>query len=177
MGELPRRDLELGATDIAIAGFFQNIPGGYYRQKIFEESYISALRRSHPALKAPMTLKKFLELGHILISPQGDLDGQVDKVLAKRGLKRRIVAGIANFNVPGAIVANSDLILTGPRSLIASYCAQMPVVMVEPPIPIPGFSVVQVWHERTHRDPLCAWVRELIARFSKQVWAGAGHAS
>lgn len=34
---------------------------------------------------------------------------------------------------------------------------------VEPPVEVPGFEMVMLWHERSHRDPAHQWLGEYIA--------------
>jgi hypothetical protein len=35
--------------------------------------------------------------------------------------------------------------------------------VVAPPIEVPGFEMLMLWHERSHRDPGHAWLREQVA--------------
>jgi DNA-binding transcriptional LysR family regulator len=169
-GPLPKRELENGSIDVAVAGFFRDVPEGFFRQKLFDDHYVCTVRKNHPVVRGKLTKATFLALSHLLISPDGDLDGAVDLALARHGKKRRVVAGVGNFHAPGPIVANSDLILTAPNQLVRSYAEHLPLEIYEPPFVIPGFTVIQVWHARTHEDPLRAWVRSLIQRVAARVW-------
>jgi DNA-binding transcriptional LysR family regulator len=36
--------------------------------------------------------------------------------------------------------------------------------ILAPPLELPGFTMVAVWHERLHRDPAHRWLREWLAR-------------
>jgi DNA-binding transcriptional LysR family regulator len=33
----------------------------------------------------------------------------------------------------------------------------------EPPVRVPGYEMVMLWHERSHRDPAHRWLREHVA--------------
>ena len=37
------------------------------------------------------------------------------------------------------------------------------VALLEPPVAVPGFTIVAVWHERSHRSPGHRWLRGLLA--------------
>jgi len=161
-GALPKGELEAGTVDLAIAGFFGDLPEGFYKQTLIEETYTCIVRTGHPRVKGKLTLADYVALDHILVSPQGDLSGAVDKALAKKKLKRRVVAGVATFHTPGAIVATSDCIATLPSRIAANTARHYPVRCFPPPLDVPGFRLVQVWHARTHRDPVQAWVRRAI---------------
>lgn len=36
--------------------------------------------------------------------------------------------------------------------------------VVEPPLTVPGFEMLMLWHERVHRDPAHQWLRGHIAK-------------
>lgn len=162
-GALPRAELEDDRLDLAIAGFFGALPPGFYQQKLFEETFACVVRRDHPVVKKRLTLGQYTKMSHVLISPGGDLRGVVDEVLSVRGARRRIAVAPSSFLSAGRIVAESDLVLTAPRRVAETYCRDLPVRMVAPPVSLPGFTVVQVWHERQHHDPAHAWLRRLNA--------------
>lgn len=161
-GELPKAGLESGELDVVVVGYFQDLPEGYYRQRLFEDSYACVVAKSHPTIKQRLTLKDYLAHDHALITLQGDLRGSVDRALEKLGEKRRVVVGIQSFLTPGWIAAASDLIVTAPRTLCTMYKRNLEVKMFDPPLDLPPIQVDQIWHERSHRDPLSKWFREKV---------------
>lgn len=161
-GRLPKDEMERGDIDVAVAGFFGDLPEGFYRQPLVEDDFACILRQNHPAAAKALPLKAYLKLDHLLISPQGDLTGIVDKELARLGHKRRVVAGIANFLTPGWVIAASDLVLTAPRRLVNLYAQHLPLRILEVPLVLPKIQLVQVWHERTQNDPLHRFFRRLL---------------
>jgi DNA-binding transcriptional LysR family regulator len=161
-GQLPKQEMERGEVDLAVAGFFGELPEGFYQQKLLDEEYVCIARRKHPRLKDGLTKEAFLELSHILVSPNGDLDGAVDKALRKLKLTRRIVAGVSNFHLPASLVASTDCIATIPARMAAQILKMYDLVSYEPPVSVASFTIVQTWHARNHRDPVQAWVRKTI---------------
>lgn len=164
LGALPKQDLEDGRIDLAIAGFFGALPEGFYQQKLSNETYSCVVRLHHPVVKTQLTLEQFTKLEHILVSPQGDLQGVVDRALAKKKLTRRIACGVSNFHSPAMIVESSDYIATVPTRIALSYAKYYKVKVVEPPLSIPSFQLFAVWHGRTHRSPQHQWMRQQIAK-------------
>ena len=55
----------------------------------------------------------------------------------------------------------SDLVAMLPERLVRSNAA---LQVVEPPLQVPGYEMVMLWHERVHRDPAHRWLREHITR-------------
>lgn len=165
-GQLPKLAMERGECDLAIAGFFEDLPDGFYRQVLFEDGFSTIVRKGHPILKDKVTLKSYLAYDHILISPQGDMNSLVDAWLKKKKMKTKIIAGISNFLTPGWVVAGSDVILTAPQKLINFFvnCGALSVQEISTPVEVPTITMVQVWHERTHRDPMLKWFRETLCR-------------
>ena len=162
-GRLPREELERGEIHLAIAGFFGELPPSFYAKPLIQETYATLVRTKHRALKkGALTREAFLNARHLLVSPQGDLHGAVDRALAAHGASRVVVAGLQSFLAAGFVVAESDLVLTAPRRLCQWFAEHANVVMVEPPISLPSFRLVATWHARTHEDPAQKWFRDRV---------------
>lgn len=161
-GRLPKEQMERGEIDLAVAGFFGKLPAGFFSQALLTDEFVCIARRGHPVVKRRLTLKRYTELEHLLISPQGDLVGIIDRELSRMGLSRRVVAGTASFLTLGAVVARSELLLTLPRRLAAQFAEQLPIEVHPLPLKAPRLRIVQAWHERTHADPLQRWFRRLL---------------
>ena len=159
-GVLPKTALERGELDLAIAGFFGDLPEGFYRQELFTDRFRVIARKGHPIFKRKPTIEDYVAWDHILISPQGDMKSLIDKSLGKKS--RRLVAGISNFLTPGWVVADSDVLLTAPSRLVGIFEKSLPVRAFDLPFKSPEISVVQVWHERLHRNSLHKWFRGLL---------------
>jgi DNA-binding transcriptional LysR family regulator len=149
------------AADLGV-GVFDAAPAGFRRQRLYSDTMVCVVRRGHPVLKRGLTLERFRELRHVLITITGEGGGVVDAALAARGLSRRIALRIPSFLAAPLVVARSDLIVTLPRRTAAEFAALAPLVLVEPPLKLAGFDVSQLWHERHHADPRHAWLRRVL---------------
>ncbi len=161
-GKLPKEDMEQGVCDVAIAGFFGDLPEGFYKRKLYDDGFVCVVRKDHPRIKKAPTLDQYVAERHLLISPQGDLHGVVDQQLEKKKKSRQVVAGISNFLTPGAVVAGSDLILTLPSRIADLHRRLFHLNVYEIPLTVPKVTMLMTWHERTHRDPLHQWFREKL---------------
>ncbi len=170
-GHLPKAELTEGKCEIAIAGFFGELPDGFYQQEVFSDRMVCLCSKNHSGAKEKkISLSDYLKLKHIYISPEGRLGGGiVDDILAKQKKKRQIVASIAGFGAPAWICSKKDYGCTMPAKLASLYTDILPVKWFELPFEAPAIRVVQVWHERTQRDPLHRYVRALIHRVCKGV--------
>lgn len=162
LGELPKNEMESGQIDLAIAGFYKRVPEGYYKQNIFKDDFVCVARKNHPELKGPLSLKKYVDMKHLLITLNGDLKAKSVEILTKQGLEQNIVAGAFSFTSPGWILCDTDLLLTAPRKLAHAYRQYFPVQIHELPFNMTGIEVAQVWHVRHHNDSAHRWFRGLI---------------
>ena len=90
----------------------------FVRKKVLAQNYLCAVRKGHPAAKGKMTLKKYTELEHILVAPEGARVGIVDRKLAEDGLKRRIAYMTSSFLVALPLLQTTDCIITAPEGLL-----------------------------------------------------------
>ncbi|GEK47539.1 LysR family transcriptional regulator [Bisbaumannia pacifica] len=162
-GRLPRAELETGECDIAIAGFYGDLPRSYHQQRIHREGFVVLAARDHPQIGERLTLEGYLASDHLVTTLTGDLDGHVDKQLRALGRRRRVVAGLSSFTVPPLLVAQSDLLLTCLESVATQAVERFPGLAIHPcPLELDGVSVIQTWHQRTHEDRLRRWLRGRI---------------
>ena len=94
------------------------------------------------------TLQRYLALEHLLVAPGGSPGNYVDTELSRRGLTRRVALQVSSFLVAPQLVAESDLISTGPALLLRRVSAHHPVVLLKAPLPLPRFELCLVWHTR-----------------------------
>ncbi len=163
LGELPKRELEEGKFDLAIAGFYVNLPEGFYQSKLFHDGFECATRLNHPIATAKkMSVDNFFALSHALITLQGDfLDSLVRKKEYKR-YSRNFVYGSYSFTSLAWILQNSDLVLTAPSLLLKRYQQFFPIHVSACPIEINPIKIRMIWHAQTNDNPLSIWFRNKL---------------
>lgn len=135
---------------------------GLRMQRLFHDRFVCLARRDHPLIGRRLTLERYLELSHLLISPQGHGPGFVDIALAQRGLSRRVALRMPYFIVAAPILARTDLLLTLPERVAREVAEHYPLQKLAPPLELPSFAMHQIWHERNHHNPAHRWLRERI---------------
>ena len=162
-GYLPKKELETGNCDIAIAGYFSDLPDTYYQQRIGEDSFTTLACRSNLMIKKELTLENYLSCTHILTTLTGDMNGLVDKALQEMGHKRKIVAGVPSFLAVSDILLDQPFLLTCLNSLAERAINNHSDLVKYPcPVTLPKIEFYQVWHERTHNDQLMKWLRKKV---------------
>lgn len=149
-----------GETDIAVT-----IPDfaapELLSRPLYRERYVAAVRRDHPLGRKRPGLDDFCRFDHVLVSPTGgSFHGPVDQALAARGRQRNVVLSVPSFLLLPPLLQSSDLIAVVPQRLL-DY--QPPGLRTfAPPLDVPGFEVIAVWHARTHKDPAHRWLRDRL---------------
>jgi DNA-binding transcriptional LysR family regulator len=152
---------------------------------LFHERYVLIARRGHPALTdkrgatpgtppgttpgttpgtkagGKLSAKAFAKLEQVIVSPAGGaFSTPVDEALAGLGLKRQVVLSAASFLFVPDIVSRSDLVALVPERLVKGRAAGLQVL--EPPLPIGGFDIAMVWHERNQGHAAQRWLRDQV---------------
>jgi DNA-binding transcriptional LysR family regulator len=112
-----------------------------------------------------LTLHRYLALEHLLVAPGWSPGNFGDTELARRGLTRRVAMQISSFLVAPQLVAESDLVSTGPSLLLRGVSAHHPVVLRK--APLLRFELCLVWHTRRAHDPAHVWMREVVVRAAR----------
>lgn len=159
---LPKSELERADVDLAIAGFFDEIPAGFYQQNLFKDVFKCCVRRNHPRIGKSMSLSDYANESHVLIAPGGSLTSALDDELKKQKLKRHISIGCGSYLSSGWVVSQTDAVLTAPSRLLESFEKILPIKIFDLPIKRPAANVIQVWHERQNSDAAHKWFRQLV---------------
>ncbi len=154
--------LARGQIDVAFS-VHESAPADAQSRVLYEERYICAARKDHPVVRRTLSLRRFCELDHVIVSPDGGgFSGATDRALAALGMERRVALSVPSFLAVPAFLKASDLVAVAPERLIRNYSEHLNIF--RPPLEIPGFKLIAVWHARTQHSPAHIWFRELLVR-------------
>jgi len=152
-----------GELDLWITTTPEIPPADLLSRTLYDERYVCAVRSGHP-LKArrAVTIEQFCRYPHLLVSPtEGRFVGPTDRALAEIGTRRRVVLSMPGFLILPEILQADDFIAVVPERVLRGRTAGLRTF--PPPMTVPGFSVVLLWHRRLQEDPAHRWLRELLA--------------
>ncbi|WP_270937202.1 LysR family transcriptional regulator [Falsiroseomonas oryzae] len=162
------RDGRLGLTFGILE---QALPPGLRREALYRDDFVTVLRAGHPALE-DWSLERFVALEHVLVTVLGEGRGAIDSALRERGLARHVALRLPHFYAAMAVVAESDLVVTLPRSIAVGHAAALGLVALEPPLAPPPFTAAVIWPDVLDADPGNAWLRSLVREEARGI-AGA----
>lgn len=152
--------LALGEADLGFSSLSGTISADIYAQKLGQDRLVTIMRKDHPLVQQDLTLERYCQASHALITMGGDHLGTIDVALAKLGHKRNVVLRMPHFTAAPHAVAKTDLLLTLPGCLARHMANELDLVIVPPPLDIPTFTYYLVWHARQHNNIAHRWLRQ-----------------
>lgn len=157
--------LESARVDLAF-GPFPKMPGGIFRQRLYDDEYVCLLRPSHPLAKGRLTLRRFADAEHVLVVTEGTghaFNPLVEQAITAAVAGQRIVLKLPSFTVAAFLVRDADLLLTLPRRAALLLARDLDLKMLPVPLKLKRLEIFQYWHERSHHDAGHRWFRNEIA--------------
>lgn len=111
-----------------------------------------------------MDLQTYLDLQHVLVSPEGELHGLVDQILAQQGKQRRLVLTVPNIFAVPAVIARTHMAATILKRVALHSQTSHQLMLFSPPLALPEIEFDLIWHRRSGNSPAQVWFRELIAK-------------
>jgi DNA-binding transcriptional LysR family regulator len=157
--QMPREQfldaLQSGTADLAVS-HLASMRAGIHAEALFEDTYCCVA--SQETFRGPLTLQHFAKARHVAIA-SGNAEAHVDRMLAKKHLKRDIALTVTQYHIAIECVRATSLVATVP---CRSVHQQLGVRILELPIALPKAQIRQYWHTRTNNDPANQWLRSFL---------------
>jgi len=157
-----KEEMESGRVDAAI-GLLPQLQGRFFRQRLFRQPYVLAMRRDHPLLRRKkITALDFSEAEHVVVLASGTGHGEVDRQLERKRIARRVRLTVPHFVGVGHLLETSDLIATLPERMAQRIVKPFGLQYVPHPVKLPDAAIDLFWHARMQRDAGHQWLRRQI---------------
>lgn len=169
-------ELESGGIDLAI-GYFPDLQKrNFFQQTLFTDGFASLICADHPITERKLSIKQFVQLEHAVVRAESRTEEVIERHLARKKVRRRIVLTTPHFASAPIIVSQSDLIVTVPEPLARYFVGiSADVRIVGLPFELPRIEMKQFWHRKFHHDARNRWLRTLIyGLFQERRNAGKG---
>jgi DNA-binding transcriptional LysR family regulator len=145
----------------------------FEHQRLYDGEYVCVMRKNHPFAKKPLTLERYCDARHMLVSFSGKPFGFVDEALASLQRKRRIVITVNQFFTAGRVVSQSDLLTVLPRHFVRVADVGHSLIAKDLPFDMPVVHVDALWHRRLHNSSAHQWLRASIAQSAELAFTEA----
>jgi DNA-binding transcriptional LysR family regulator len=151
--------------DAVVACQTRDLPG-FYRQRLFTDRDICVMRAGHGLYGKKFKLETFLEAPHVAVAAVEFSADPVDTWLRELGRPRRVAVTVPHYIEALHLIAQTELIAVIPERLVRAYSSVLNLVMKTVPLDLGTFDEYLLHSGRTHADPGCTWLRELIRSVS-----------
>jgi DNA-binding transcriptional LysR family regulator len=152
-------------VDLAF-GVFDDVPPSLNQQTLFEDPFVCVVRADHPQVGASLSLRAFTRLPHLEVAPAPKARPglRIERMLAAKGLARRVETRVPYFLLAARILESSDQVLTMTHVFADELRNAARLRIVKCPLAIPPLSFSQIWLRQHDDDPTHRWLRETCAR-------------
>ncbi|MAC46559.1 LysR family transcriptional regulator [Oceanospirillum beijerinckii] len=153
-------ELEDNKVDLIIGGATEP-PADIFQRVVAHDHFQVLVRRGHPH-EHYISLEDYLQQDHAMISPTGSGNSDIDELLAKQGMARKIAVRVPHFFAALEIIARTDFMILLPANFIRRYVDLDRFSVLDAPFQIPAIDISMFWHARMHHDPLHKWFRGFV---------------
>ncbi len=154
-----------GEVDVALGVFAQPLDG-IVVQTLFAEQFVSVADVDALPACGRLELKDWLERPHVMLAMRPDAHDEIERVLSRMGLRRRIALALPHWSAALELVAGTDLVLTVARWAVKDMDRHPTLRSFQAPLELAELAYLQAWHTRNQADPAQQWLRAAILRCS-----------
>lgn len=142
--------------------------------KLAEETLAVVLRKEAGtrAVRRP-SLQAYLRAPHVVVTLGSEAGDPLDRLLAAQGTERRVMLRCQHYFAAAQVVAQTDALLTMPRTYAQALARVMPLAVYALPFEVPALEIMMYWHADRDEDPAHRWLRDLMQQGAAQVMKGA----
>ena len=156
-----REDMEAGKVDLAI-GPLPQLKAGFFQRRLCRQRYVCLFRQGHALDGQRMLLADFQAAEHLIIVSAGTGHGQVDDLIRRAGIERRMRLTVPHFVSVGHILRRTDMVATVTERLAECLAEPFGLRFLPHPIDLPEVAINVFWHAKVHRSPAHQWLRGLV---------------
>lgn len=156
-------ELLLNAKVDLVVDYYPGSSKQIYSELVFDNHFACIMRPDHELASQNLTLNRFIQQDHLLVSLSGDPRGIVDAQLEKQNKQRRIAMTVNSFSGALEILRESNLIAVMPLSIAMKSIERGDLIARGLPLEVAPVPISIAWHTRQQRDPGLAWMRTVIS--------------
>jgi DNA-binding transcriptional LysR family regulator len=132
------------------------------RRRLAADELVVVARKGHPHAQPGMTLERYLQAEHVMVTSRRKGTALEDLSLGERGLRRRVRLRCRSYAVAVRVVRETDLLLTMPGTYARMVNAGVGNQILSPPVKMPTLDAYLYWHESVEDDAANRWLRDSV---------------
>lgn len=146
-----------------VIGSIENLNRRFLSQHLYTEQHVCMFDPKCNDLTLPLTLEQFVSIEHSLVSPDGSLQTQVDKRLAKLGYERRVGVASRHFLTIRRLLIGRELACIVPKRFAEMETVSHNLKAVEAPIQVPDFDIRLIYLKANQYEEKNICIRNVVA--------------
>ncbi len=144
-----------------------NLKSWQVQEDLYQEEFVCVFRGDDSITE--ISLADYLARSHVLVSLRDDFQGEGDRILELQQQSRQVIWSTTHFMTVPFLLANSDCVALLPGRMAQQCAKAMNLKILPPPMPIEGFTVSMVWHQRHTNNLAHQWLRQQIIEAIRDV--------
>jgi DNA-binding transcriptional LysR family regulator len=158
------RELTAGQIDLAINVAIP-LKAPIAHEPLLEDVFCILVRHGHPLVKNN-TKAAYLKETHMSVSNRASGPSIEDFIFQQQGVVRNIGLRCQNFYATRSILANSNLVLTVPKT-IGQDLKNEDLILLPIPMALAPAMTHLYWHEHAEQNTALLWLREIVFNLFK----------
>lgn len=162
---VPRRDMETqlaaGKLDFAVDVLLP-VSSQTAHELLRRDRLVVLARKGHPLTREGLTMDRYLEAKHVLVSSRSEGPGIEDFELSRFGVQRNIRLRCQHYYAACRVAEETDLLLTMPENYARIIAERAEIDILTAPADLPDIDVHLYWHKAYEREPALLWFREQL---------------
>jgi len=144
-------DLRHGQVDLAIGSTEPSLPEIHF-ETFGHGRLVVAVRPDHPLTDGELTIDRYAQARHIIVSRRGRLRDPIDEALAAHGVRRRVVASAPTSTAALHFVGQSDLVVAVSEQMCRATIVALGLRTLPIPLVLTPVALNLAWHHRYDSD-------------------------
>lgn len=152
---------ESEALDIVI-GSIDNLNRRFLSELLYTEQHLCLFDPHCVNAEGSMSIEEFVAIEHALVSADGRLQTQVDKLLHKLGYSRRVGVASRNFLTIRRLLLGRELLCIVPKRFAEMEIYSQDLKAIACPIDIADFDIRLLFFKANQYEEKNAWIRQIV---------------
>ncbi|BAU66123.1 transcriptional regulator, LysR family [Stanieria sp. NIES-3757] len=139
----------------------------HVEESLYREEFVCVVKGDDSLTK--LSVADYTRKPHILVSMRDDFQGKGDEILKLQQQFRQVIWSTPHFMAVPLLLASSNCVALLPNRMARQCAKAMNLKLLPPPIPIEGFTISLIWHQRNTNNPQHQWLRQKIVDSTKDI--------
>jgi DNA-binding transcriptional LysR family regulator len=158
--------LDANEIDFAI-GVIPTLKRRFSRMPLFRDTYDCLMRHDHHIATRPLRLADFKTTEFLAVRPRHEGASEIDRLLAARGIRRRIAVTVDQFLAAAPILLHTSLIAVMLRGVIRHLDVKQ-LHVAAAPFRV-DVQVGAVWNRALTKQTAHSWMRQQLAEVARDL--------